>query len=212
LEVEKMAIKRIVMREEIKNYLIEAVVRGDYEIGERLVETQIARQLGTSQAPVREAFRDLEQMGILKSVPFKGAYVRGYTVEDLKDAYTVRAELEGLAIKLAISKISDEQIEELENIYEQMQNTVDLNEQAKLDVKFHEFIVKASGNRILERAWKSISAAQWTYYGIYNFELNLIKRHEAILEAFREKNADKAIEMMQKHFLELKDQLNKKKK
>ena len=95
-------IKRSVLREEIKTYLIDAIVKGTYKTGERLVETQIARDLGISQAPVREAFRDLEQIGILKTVPYKGAYVNGYSIKDLKNAYDVRAELEGLAIKLAV--------------------------------------------------------------------------------------------------------------
>lgn len=201
-------IKRSVLREEIKSYLIDAIVRGSYKTGERLVETQIARDLGISQAPVREAFRDLEQIGILKSIPYKGAYVNGYSIQDLKNAYDVRAELEGLAIKMAVPQITDEQINELEDIYSKMQDVTDLKEQVKLDVEFHEFIVKASQNNILERAWKSVSVAHWTYYGIYNFaKLDLIKRHELIIEAFRQRNVQKAIDLMRKHFLELKDQL-----
>lgn len=203
-------IKRSVLREDIKDYLIDAIVRGVYKTGERLVETQIARDLGISQAPVREAFRDLEQIGILKSIPYKGAYVNGFSTQDLKNAYDVRAELEGLAIKLAVPQITDEQIQELQDIYSEMQNVSDLNELVNLDVKFHEYIVKASHNSILERAWKSVSVAHWTYYGIYNFDkLDLIERHEPILEAFRERNIEKAINLMRMHFLELKDRLKK---
>ena len=201
-------IKRSVLREEIKTYLIDAIVKGTYKTGERLVETQIARDLGISQAPVREAFRDLEQIGILKTVPYKGAYVNGYSIKDLKNAYDVRAELEGLAIKLAVPQITDQEINELEDIYAQMKSVTDLKKQVKLDVHFHEYIVKASHNSILERAWKSVSVAHWTYYGIYNFDkLDLIERHELILQAFRDRDAQKAIELMRKHFLELKDQL-----
>ncbi|KUO63037.1 MAG: hypothetical protein APF84_10950 [Gracilibacter sp. BRH_c7a] len=201
-------IKRSVLREEIKSYLIDAIVKGTYKTGERLVETQIARDLGISQAPVREAFRDLEQIGILKTVPYKGAYVNGYSTQDLRNAYDVRAELEGLAIKIAVPQITDEQINELENIYTQMQTVTDLKEQVQLDVQFHEYIVKASHNSILERAWKSVSVAHWTYYGIYNFdELDLIERHESIIQAFRERDAQKATDIIKKHFLELKDQL-----
>lgn len=201
-------IKRNVLREEIKSYVIDAVVRGVYKTGERLIETQIARDLGISQAPVREAFRDLEQIGILISVPYKGAYVKGYSIQDLQNAYDVRAELEGLAIKLAIPQITDEQIKELEEIYSQMQKVSDLVEKGDLDVKFHEYIVKASNNSILERAWRAVSVAHWTYYGICNFDkIDLIQRHEAILEAFRERDVQKAIELMRKHFLELKDHL-----
>ncbi len=201
-------IKRSVLREEIKTYLIDAIVRGAYTTGERLVETQIARDLGISQAPVREAFRDLEQIGILRTVPYKGAYVNGYSIQDLKNAYDVRAELEGLAITLAVPKITDEQIDELEDIYSQMKTVTDLKKQVNLDVQFHEYIIKASHNSILERAWKSVSVAHWTYYGIYNFEkLDLVERHESIIKAFRNRDAKKATVLIKKHFLELKDQL-----
>lgn len=201
-------IKRSVLREEIKTYLIDAIVKGTYKTGERLVETQIARDLGISQAPVREAFRDLEQIGILRTVPYKGAYVNGYSIQDLKNAYDVRAELEGLAIKLAVPQITDEQINELEDIYGQMKTVTDLKKQVNLDVQFHEYIVKVSHNSILERAWKSVSVAHWTYYGIYNFDkIDLIERHESILQAFRDRDVPKATELIKKHFLELKDQL-----
>lgn len=201
-------IKRSVLREEIKTYLIDAIVKGTYKTGERLVETQIARDLGISQAPVREAFRDLEQIGILRTVPYKGAYVNGYSIQDLKNAYDVRAELEGLAIKLAVPQITDEQINELEDIYGQMKTVTDLKKQVNLDVQFHEYIVKVSHNSILERAWKSVSVAHWTYYGIYNFhKIDLVERHESILQAFRDRDAPKATELIKKHFLELKDQL-----
>lgn len=201
-------IKRSVLREEIKSYLIDAIVRGVYKTGERLVETQIARDLGISQAPVREAFRDLEQIGILSSIPYKGAYVNGYSIQDLKNAYEVRAELEGLAIRLAVPQITDEQIKELEDIYAQMRNVADLQEQVALDVQFHETIVNASGNNILERAWRSVSVANWTFYGIYNFKVDLVQRHELIIDAFRTRDVERASELMRKHFLELIDQLD----
>lgn len=209
IEQKTPLIKRSILREDIKTYLIDAIVKGTYKTGERLVETQIARDLGISQAPVREAFRDLEQIGILKTVPYKGAYVNGYSTQDLKNAYDVRAELEGLAIKLAVPQITDDQIDELEDVYKQMKTVTELKKQVNLDVLFHEYIVKASHNSILERAWKSVSVAHWTYYGIYNFEnLDLIERHQAIIKAFRDRDAQKAIELIKKHFLELKDQLD----
>lgn len=208
IETKTPVIKRSVLREEIKEYLLDSIAKGMYKTGERMVETQIARDLGISQAPVREAFRDLEQIGILKTIPYKGAFVNGYSIQDLKNAYDVRAELEGLAIKLAVPQITDEQIKELEDIYQQMQSVSEQKEQVFLDVKFHEYIVKASQNSILERAWRSVSVANWTYYGIYNFDrLNLVKRHESILGAFRNRDVEKAIDSMRKHFLELKDQL-----
>ena len=208
-ELKTPVIKRSVLREEIKDYLINAIVRGTYKTGERLVETQIARELGISQAPVREAFRDLEQIGILKSIPYKGAYVNGYSIQDLKNACDVRAELEGLAIKLAVPQITDEEIDELEAIYKKMKSNEDLKKQVEIDVQFHEYIINASHNSVLERAWKSVSLAHWAYYGMYNFDkIDLFQRYDFIVKAFRNRDVQKGIDSIKRHFMELKNQLH----
>lgn len=211
-EAKIIFMKKRVLREDIKSYLIDAILRGVYKKDERLVETQIAKELGVSQAPVREAFRDLEQIGMLETVPFKGASVKGYSVQDVKNAYEVRAQLEGLAIRQAIKKMSDAEIEKLQSIYHKMMvasSTEDFREQVRLDVEFHEAIVKGSKNRILEIAWRSISAAHWTYFGIYKLDRSaLVRRHESLLDALRNRDEHLATEYIQKHFLELKDMLN----
>lgn len=210
-EEAQSCLKRSILREEIKSYIVNAVMRGNYKMGERLVETQIAKELGVSQAPVREAIRDLEQMGMLKTIPYKGAYLKGYSLQDVKGAYEVRAELEGLAIRLAINQITEEEINQLEGIYHQMQNSVtrgDVQKLVSLDVDFHEKIVKSSKNTVLETAWRSISATYWTYFGMYKFDSeDLVKRHKDIIAAFRQRDTKLAEEHIRKHFLELKEML-----
>lgn len=204
-------LKRSVLREEIRSHIVDAILSGTYKRGERLVETQIAKKLGVSQAPVREAIRDLEQMGMLKTVPYKGAYVKGYSTEDVKNAYEVRAVLEGLAIRQAVQHMTEEEINQLESIYHKMLNSLssqDVQEQVTLDVEFHELLIKASRNNVLVMAWRSISATYWTYFGMYTFDSEtLVKRHEELIMAFRKRNPERAELYIRKHFLELKEKL-----
>ncbi|HBY95342.1 MAG TPA: GntR family transcriptional regulator, partial [Chloroflexi bacterium] len=94
-------INRRVLREEIKERLMDAILRGSYQPGDRIVETRIAQDFGVSQAPVREAIRDLELMGFVESTPFKGASVRALNRAELGEVYPVRAALEAVAARLA---------------------------------------------------------------------------------------------------------------
>ncbi|MEW6425842.1 MAG: GntR family transcriptional regulator [Bacillota bacterium] len=215
IEIEySIPLKKRVLRDEVKNYLLEVILAGKFEPGDRIIETQIAKDLGVSQAPVREAIRDLEQMGILETQPYKGTYVRTFSVQDLKNVYDVRAELEGLAIRTAVKEMSEEEVAALEEITEQMVNSAgDLKKQIPLDIAFHEIIIKASRNNILEKVWYSVSIPYWTYLGTYYYKYDmaqLVKRHLPILEAIRNRDAKKAEQLMRLHFLELKDMLEEK--
>jgi len=205
---ESTGVKKSVLREDVKSFVIDAIMRGSYKTGERLVETQVARDLDVSQAPVREAFRDLEQIGILRTVPYKGAYVNGYSLKELRDAYDVRAELESLAVRQALPEITDLQIETLVEIYDQMKREPDIRAQVEWDVRFHESIVDFSNNKVLKSAWSAVSIACWTFYGFYNLsQINMVPRHELILSALKEKDAQKADRYIRQHFHELKDYL-----
>jgi DNA-binding GntR family transcriptional regulator len=85
------------LREQIKDVILQRILDGDYEPGARLVETRIAQELGVSQAPVREALRDLEQLGCIVHEPFRGCSVRAFSARELLEAFPVRAALEALA-------------------------------------------------------------------------------------------------------------------
>src|ERR1700736_2662586 len=91
------------MRDHIKRELMD----GTYKPGERLLELQIAKEMNTSQGPVREALRDLEGLGLVQSERYKGTRVRGLSARELKEAYQIRAVLEELAAQLAAPKLKD---------------------------------------------------------------------------------------------------------
>ncbi len=92
----KPIIGRVVLRDQIRNYLADAILNGEYSAGDRIVETRLAQQLGVSQGAVREALRELEWMGFLETQPFSGTYIKRMSVQDLIDLYPVRAALEAL--------------------------------------------------------------------------------------------------------------------
>ena len=101
----QLSSSRTVLREQVKEVLLERILRGELKPGDRLVETRIAQELGTSQAPVREALRDLELLGLVESEPFRGSRVREVSDEELLDVFPVRAVLEELAAKEAARRL-----------------------------------------------------------------------------------------------------------
>lgn len=104
---------RQVFREEIRNAIREAIFSGKLNPGDRIIETYWAKELGVSQGPVREAIRDLEAMGLVETVPFKGSRIRTLTEKDVRDNYSVRICLESKSIRDAIIQLDDQRMAEL---------------------------------------------------------------------------------------------------
>ena len=98
----------VLLREEIKERIVERILDGTYGPGERIVESAVAAEFGVSQAPVREALRDLEAMRFVESQPHRGARVREVSTEELVQIYPVRAALEEVAGREAAPRITDE--------------------------------------------------------------------------------------------------------
>src|ERR671933_2782830 len=153
-----MAVSKTPLREQVKELVLERILDGTYQPGDRLVETQLAQELGTSQAPVREALRELESLRFVTSEPFKGARVRALSRAEIVEIYPVRAALEEVAARSAAVRL-DGEVGELEAEFEAMLRAAekgDLHEQVRHDVEFHRLIVEASGNGILLDVWSSL--------------------------------------------------------
>jgi DNA-binding GntR family transcriptional regulator len=199
---------RRVLREDVKEYLIDAIVRGDIKPGERIVETQIAQQLAVSQGPVREALRDLELFGFVISSPFRGTQVREISNQDLVEIYPVRAALEGVAASTAASRIDDAILEQLEDQLHLMRQAAvqdDREAHISADIAFHRIIIEASGNRFLQQLWDSMRLATSTFVtnAIARRPLDdLAERHVPILIALRSRDSRRAEEAMLRHIQE----------
>lgn len=201
-------IVRRVLREEIKEYLIDAILRRRLAPGDRIVETRIAQELGVSQTPVREALRDLELLGFVTSEPFRGTHVRAFTHEELVQIYPIRAAIEGVAARAAATRITTEQLLALEEQLDRMREATEFGDEAtaiEADIAFHRIIVEASGNRLLQQFWTSLSLATTTFltFSIHRRAIEgLAARHEPILEALRTRNPDLAEAVMRRHIEE----------
>lgn len=202
-------IPRVVLSDRIKEYIVEAVLNGELKPGDRIVESTMARALGVSQAPVREAIRDLVLLGFLESEPYKGTSVKSFTPEELWETYTVRAALEALAARLAATHLTREDADELQALLDEMMEAArqqDLDRIVELDNRFHETILRVSRNKTLLRLWQTLQFGTWsivTYRKSSYDPAYLASRHEQLLAALRSGDPEVASDVMKHHIEDL---------
>jgi DNA-binding GntR family transcriptional regulator len=197
-------IERTVLREQIKEILLERILRGELEPGERLVETRLARELGTSQAPAREALRDLQLLRLVESEPFRGARVRAGDDAELLPVFPVRAALEELAAREAAVQAEGD-VRVLEREVDAMRRAAareDWRTQVSHDLAFHRAMVELAGNEPLLQSWLVLGidvptafATYWTYWD----QADLAEFHVPIVEAIRAGDAARAGAEARKH-------------
>ena len=199
-----MSIARTVLREQVKDVLLERILRGELEPGERLVETRLARELGTSQAPVREALRDLELLRLVESEPFRGARVRAVDDSQLLPVFPVRAVLEELAAGEA-ARDADRDLGPLDREVDAMRDAAaagDWRTQIAHDLSFHRTMVEMAGNEPLLQSWLvlgvEVSTAFATYQTFWD-QTELAEFHVPIVEAIRAGDGRRAAAEARKH-------------
>jgi DNA-binding GntR family transcriptional regulator len=197
-------VTRVVLREQVKELILERILSGAYRPGERLVETRIATELGTSQAPVREALRDLEILRFVESEPFRGSRVREVSQEELIEIYPVRAAIEEVAAREAANRL-DGNVDALEAELDAMHEAADANDlhaEVEHDVSFHRLIVEASGNAILLETWLSLGIGPRTIITALRTGLDgheIAERHRPVLEALRARDPEAAGAALRRH-------------
>jgi DNA-binding GntR family transcriptional regulator len=198
------SVTRVVLREQVKELILERILSGVYRPGERLVETRIATEFGTSQAPVREALRDLEILRFVESEPFRGSRVREVSQEELIEIYPVRAAIEEVAAREAASRL-DGNVDALEAELDAMHDAADANDlhaEVEHDVSFHRLIVEASGNAILLETWLSLGIGPRTIITALRTGLDgheIAERHRPVLEALRARDPEAAGAALRRH-------------
>ena len=194
------------LRDVVFKTLREAILRGDLKPGERLMELQLAAKLGVSRTPIREAIRMLEQEGLAVTVPRKGAEVAQMTLKDMEDVLEVREVLDELAVKLACTKVNEEQLARLIKVQEEFElSTVgdDVKKIAEADVAFHEVIYEIADNPKLVRILNNLREQVYRYRVEYvkdpkNYPV-LIREHENIVEGLKAKDVRMATHAMHEH-------------
>jgi DNA-binding GntR family transcriptional regulator len=199
-----VSVARTVLREQIKEILLERILRGELEPGERLVETRLARELGTSQAPVREALRDLQLLRLVESEPFRGARVRAVDDSQLLPVFPVRTALEELAAREAARKAHGD-VSTLERELDSMRRAAvreDWRTQISHDLAFHRAMVELAENEPLLQSWLVLGievstafAVYWTFWD----QIDLAEFHVPIVEAIRVGDSVRAAAEARKH-------------
>ncbi len=185
-----------------------SILAGEFENGAELREIALAKKLGVSRTPVREALRQLEQEGLVEIYPNRGAYVKGITYKDVEDIFRIRARLEGLCAEMAVSSITHEQLDKLDEIillskfYEEKK---DMEHLLKMDSQFHEVLFESCGSKMLEHQLKDY------HQYVQKARLRSLKRqerakkstqeHEEILLAIKDRDAKRADELATRHIL-----------
>lgn len=204
---------RSVLADQVKQWLLDAILEGTYPPDSRIVETAVAKELGTSQAPVREALRGLEALGIVEIAPFRGARVRRLDAGELLEAYVVRSTVEELGARLAMARLTDEDIAGLLAIGEAMHEAADAQDGralAVVDASLHERLMQLSGNATLLRVWRSLEPISRTYITLTGPAADpqwSAGLHDPILDAIRQRDADGVVRALASHFEEIRDWL-----
>jgi DNA-binding GntR family transcriptional regulator len=192
------------LRDQIKEVLLARILEGEYAPGQRIVELQLANEFGVSQAPVREALRELEALRLIVSEPHRGARVREVTNRELAEVYPVRAALEEEAARAAAVRL-DGDVSGLEAAFEAMLDAADRDDAHGLvtaDVGFHRVIVEGSGNQTLLELWSSLHVEARTVITMVKDHPGLhevAEMHRPLIEAFRSRDRARCGRMLRKH-------------
>jgi DNA-binding GntR family transcriptional regulator len=199
-----MVVHRSMLCDQIKDVLVERILDGAYGPGERIVEIRVAQEFGVSQAPVREALRELELLRLVVSEPFRGARVREVRSEELAEIYPVRAALEEVAARAAATRLDGDVAPLAAQIgaMREAAASADVHAFIAHDVAFHRHIVEASGNGTLEALWRSLHVDLRT-------TITLVKRvddlhevaesHVPVLEALAARDPERAAAVLRRH-------------
>jgi GntR family transcriptional regulator of gluconate operon len=198
------------LREAALSAIRQAILRGDLAPGQRLVESDIAEQLGVSRAPVREALRQLETEGLVVSAPHRGSFVAELSATDLREIYTLRAALESLAVRIVTEKASAETLAQLRQAVADMAGAAregDLARLAALDMSFHEMLCRAAGHSRLLDIWLSMTAQIRAFIDLTNTLYlpadEVVRLHAEVVEHMEDGRAGEAERALARHILEV---------
>lgn len=202
-------LSRNLISDDIYETIKACILDGTIMQGEHLKEMEIAKQFNTSQAPVREAFKKLQQERLLKTIPFKGTFIEEISDEEIPEIYQLRSVLETISLKWFISKMTEENIQELKLIIKDMKDASlndDLTLLVEKDIAFHKYICKVSDSKNLYPMWSIINgksrlviAKMDIIYKKHKDVKKIVKLHQQILEAIEKKDVMLAIERYNIH-------------
>lgn len=191
----KRLAEKATLRKNIREYIQKQIAEGRFRAGDRVVETQLAKELSVSQAPVREAILELSAMGILEERPYSGSFVRSLTAADIEDIYNTRAFIDEYAARQAAKKVTKEQLAEMESLLQEMDAAENPHDFVEKDIAFHALVVDAAGSPTLKRMWEGLRLVEWTGLSVAVTQKTLPELAKQHWQIFRllEKHADHTV-------------------
>lgn len=204
---------RATLQFKVTTKLRELILKGEFKMGERLMQEEWAKNLGVSRMPVREALRQLEVEGLVQIEPRRGAVVMPISTDDIEEIFQLRAILEGKAVEQSVTYLVEEDIEELAELYEKMlkltKNEIDIEEYMLANEKFHKILIGASPWRrikgFIDTLWKGI--ASYTPSLLPDHYEEAQKEHYLMLEYAKQRNGKALKKVTEKHILRTRDNL-----
>ena len=200
------------LREMVYEELKMQILKGSIIPGTRMMEVELAEEMGVSRTPIREAIRKLEKEGLVTIEPRRGAYASMISTEDMVEILEVRQDLEGLAAYFAADRRTKSQMNELKqvsNSYNEAVKEGNMEAMIKHDTRFHHIIVESCRNKILvqmiEQLQELVLRFRYIYYDNFKRAENMPEEHEAIVAAIAEGDADKARAAADIHIERLKE-------
>lgn len=195
--------------DQVYEHLRLAIISERLVPGEKLVELEIAAQMGTSQGPVREALQRLERDGLVERRARSATFVTSLSTEEMYELFSIRSGIEGFAIRRTAQKITAEQCGELETLIEKMALAGGQREMIPLaedDMQFHRRIVEWSGSAGLLRVWNTLSSQiqRFVVQSHPQHYLDFVEigtRHQPIVSALRQHDSDAAAAAVQEHIM-----------
>ena len=194
------------LRELVCEHIREAIISGVFAPGERLMEIQMADEMGVSRTPVREAIRKLEMEGFVVMIPRRGTYVSNISIKDINDVYEIRTSLDILAAGLAAERINDEELEELQRRLVQVGQAIESGEMDKVleaDIAFHDVLYKASRNERLRNIINNLREQITVIRGVSMSYPGRLKdtqeEHRLLVESIAARNVEKSQEAARIH-------------
>ena len=191
-----------------KTYRIlkDAIVKGDLVSNSKLSLNEIAKSLGISNTPIREAINKLSSEGFVKIIPNKGIIIKEINIDDFQEILQIRAFLDGLIAKLASEKITDEEINKMKKMIYKMEKCVKEDDRLTyndLDIKFHDFLLNITRNSTLKEMYNKLIGNSCRFrlrtLRISGRMDKSLKEHREIALKIKERNPDEANRVSQEH-------------
>lgn len=202
------------LRRHVYELIKDVIIKGGLKPNERIVESKIANEFSVSRGPVREAIRDLAKEGVVTHVPRKGTFVTVCSIRDIEEIYSLRAVLEGLAIRRALKYLTKKEIKKLEKLKDEIVTAAkskNIIEMVKKDIKFHKIICYSSKHSRLIKFWSDMDYQIRMFLVatdvVFHNPKEVAERHNKILDAIKEKNPDKAEKCIKNHIVQVGEEI-----